>query len=497
MTAASAACTELQYMTRSFSITRTVFTTAACAFWAMHTSAQVLINTELIEEHNTNWLRSHRYPDADNGVRVVRFTYWTTGLNGNPTKASGVLVDPVTDCSTPLLCYIHGTSFRKKDVASYWEENTGAASGSFPYATQGIATVLPDLLGLGESPGLHPYLHAASEASACMDAVRAAREYRTQRGQPLNDQLFLAGSSAGSHAALATAQAMQNEHPEEFQVTAVAGINGPYAIYPVMRDAFTSGQHNAGMANLASVLMAYNQAYPDLFGATSEFMQAPYSSQVPPLFDGEHTREQIDNKLPNNADDLLPTALRNSLENQPNGPLNQRLKENTVFNWKPEFPVKLCYCNSDEFVSPQNSILAASTFEANGATQVTTYMPSNTAGHGQCGQLSDPVVLAWILSMKSSCAVQVEDLHAEQPDFTLVPNPVSSGMLTLLFGGQRPGSTVPVTITDLSGRTVFAAELPNLDGRVELSTDGLRNGTYFVSAGSFGTAQREKLVVLR
>jgi hypothetical protein len=32
---------------------------------------------------------------------------------------------------------------------------------------------------------------------------------------------------------------------------------------------------------------------------------------------------------------------------------------------------------------------------------------------------------------------------------------------------------------------------------VELSTDGLRNGTYFVSAGSFGTAQREKLVVLR
>jgi hypothetical protein len=463
----------------------------------MHTSAQVLINTELIEEHNTNWLRSHGYPGADNGVRVVRFTYWTTGLNGNPTKASGVLVDPVTDCSTSLVCHVHGTTFLKSDVPSNWEQMPGAAANSFPYATQGMATVLPDLLGLGSSPGLHPYLHAASEANACMDAVRAAREYRTQRGQPLNDQLFLVGASAGSHAVLATAQAMQTDHPEEFHVTAVAGINGPYAIYPVMRDAFTSGQNNGGTSNMAYVLMSYNEAYPDLFGATSEFMQAPYSSQVPPLFDGEHTKEQIDNKLPNNADDLLPAALRNSLETQPNGQLNQRLKENTVFNWKPEFPVKLCYCSSDEFVPPQNSILAASTFEANGATQITTFMPSNTAGHGQCGQLSDPVVLAWILSMKSGCAVQVEDLHADQPDFTLVPNPVSSGMLTLLFGGQRPGSTVPVTITDLSGRTVFAAELPNLDGRVELPTDGLRNGTYFVSAGSFGMAQREKLVVLR
>lgn len=496
MTAARAASTDLQSMTRRFSITRTFFTAAACALLAMHTSAQVLINTELIEEHNTNWLRNHGYPDADNGVRVVRFTYWTTGLNGNPSKASGVLVDPVTDCSTPLLCLVHGTSFRKQDVASNWEENAGAASGSFPYATQGIATVLPDLLGLGESPGLHPYLHAASEASACMDAVRAAREYRIQRNQPLNDQLFLAGSSAGSHAALATAQAMQTDHPEEFQVTAVAGINGPYAIFPVIRDAFTSGQVNDGMANLAYVLMSYNQAYPDLFNTTSEFMQSPYSSQVPPLFDGDHTKEQIDNKLPNNADDLLPAALRNSLEDQPNGPLNQRLKENTVFNWKPEFPVKLCYCNSDEFVSPQNSILAASTFEANGATQVTTYMPSNTAGHAQCGQLSDPVVLAWFLSMKAGCAVQVDDLQAERPGFTLVPNPVSSGALNVLFHAPPPGHAVQVHVFDPSGRAVLSAVFPMVDGRVEVPTENLRNGTYYIAAGAPDALQREKLVVI-
>ena len=36
---------------------------------------------------------------------------------------------------------------------------------------------MPDYLGMGESPGLHPYVHGESEATATLDMIRAAREF--------------------------------------------------------------------------------------------------------------------------------------------------------------------------------------------------------------------------------------------------------------------------------------------------------------------------------
>jgi hypothetical protein len=40
-----------------------------------------------------------------------------------------------------------------------------------------ILSAMPDYIGMGGSPGLHPYVHAASEATASIDMIRAAREF--------------------------------------------------------------------------------------------------------------------------------------------------------------------------------------------------------------------------------------------------------------------------------------------------------------------------------
>ena len=60
-------------------------------------------------------------------------------------------------------------------------------------------------MGLGSSPGFHPYLHARSEATASVDMLRAGRNYCASNNIGLNGQVFLAGYSQGGHTEMADA----------------------------------------------------------------------------------------------------------------------------------------------------------------------------------------------------------------------------------------------------------------------------------------------------
>lgn len=459
---------------------------------------QTLIAAEPITAQDTAWLHAHGVAGATNSVHVLRFTYWTPDLNGQPSVASAAFVDPDTDCAVPLLCYIHGTEFLKDHVPSYWQEGIGGVMEGYTFGGHGMACVLPDLLGLGVSPGLHPYLHAASEATACMDAVRAAREYRQQLGEPLNDQLFLVGASAGAHACLATAQVMQAQFPDEFHITAAAGMDGPYSIQPVIRDEMIDGTSDPGAANLAYILLAYNEAYPEIFNSYADFLVPPYDTEIPPLFDGEHDKDAIEPLLPDVFSSMIPAPLLTSLSSDPEAPLNLAFKQNTPTDWAPDFPVKLCYCTSDHFVAPQNSLLAVEDMEAHGATQITTLMPSDTADHGDCGFLAEPAVLDWILSMKAGCNDAVPEHGTEQSGFSLWPNPVGSGTVTLHFGRGTTAGPARVRLLDTSGRTVLERDLlVAADGDAPLVVNGLDPGVWEVEVVQNCTILHAELMVVR
>ena len=66
---------------------------------------------------------------------------------------------------------------------------------------------MPDYIGMGESPGLHPYCHGASEATT-IDMIRAVREAESLDMIPGmtadNGEMFVTGYSQGGHAAMAT-----------------------------------------------------------------------------------------------------------------------------------------------------------------------------------------------------------------------------------------------------------------------------------------------------
>lgn len=81
-------------------------------------------------------------------------------------------------------------------------------------------------MGLGYGPGLYPDVHAASEATATIDMLRATRNYCQQNAIGLNGQVFLFGYSQGGHATAAAQKMIEEKYPHEFTITASAPMAG-------------------------------------------------------------------------------------------------------------------------------------------------------------------------------------------------------------------------------------------------------------------------------
>ena len=104
--------------------------------------------------------------------------YTTRDLNGAVDTASGIMVIPeiAPETEYPVLVYQHGTSFSSADLPSSIDTTFAleVVFGGFGYIT-----IASDLLGLGTSKGLHPYVHADSEAWAAVDMLRAVQSFFT------------------------------------------------------------------------------------------------------------------------------------------------------------------------------------------------------------------------------------------------------------------------------------------------------------------------------
>src|ERR1043166_4720495 len=97
------------------------------------------------------------------GVRLIKIIYETVNPFELQTLASGLLIIPQAPTNAlPLVSYQHGTIIARSEVPSAAQSLERVIGLAF--AASGYAAVLPDYLGLGDSPGLHPFLHAKTEA---------------------------------------------------------------------------------------------------------------------------------------------------------------------------------------------------------------------------------------------------------------------------------------------------------------------------------------------
>ena len=175
-------------------------------------------------------------------VAIYKIVYETIDADGAATQASGALLVPQEAAGPrPMMTYQHGTLTARDEAPS---AGGGEQVIGLAYATDGYLAVLPDLLGLGDSPGLHPYVHAATSASAVIDMLRAARDFAAMDGLELNGQLFITGYSQGGYTAMAAHRELEASYEDEFAVTASAPMAGPYDLSGVMADTFIDGREH-------------------------------------------------------------------------------------------------------------------------------------------------------------------------------------------------------------------------------------------------------------
>jgi len=325
------------------------------------------------------YLNDDGFPTADarwpaNYYQVV---YETVDPSGLPIQASGGLYVPlgVTN-AMPLLSYQHGTEIYKPRVPSQETAPDWYPKALF-YASSGYVTVLPDYLGLGESPGLHPYLHANTEATAVVDMLRAVKTFCATNNITLNSQLFLAGYSQGGHATAAAHRAIERDYTNEFTVTASAPMAGPYFLSGGFYYTLTNTAYPApGLFIVA--LAAWLPIY-DLADTLEELLAPPYDQTLPPLLDGNSPLPDLFNNMGPMGPDvqsMLAPGFLDALLNNPNHPFWQAAAANDLLDWAPQAPMHLFHCSGDTYVGYPNSLMALQAYTTNGACCVELVDPT-------------------------------------------------------------------------------------------------------------------------
>lgn len=373
-------------------------------------------------------------------VDIYQVVYNTVSYDGvTPAVASGLMVIPKDKpCESPILSYQHGTVLKRSDAPSYLngEYVIGVAMGA-----DGYIGLMPDYLGLGESSGIHPYVHASSEATAVADIIRAAREACDDLNVAYSDQIFLTGYSQGGHATMAAHKYLSQNFPNEFHVQAAVPMSGPYSLSEVMRDLILSDVPYSNPAYLPMVINTYRTVY-NLYPNLSTALIAPFDSLVPVWTDGTYSSGYVDGKMNqmnvNPPKLIIKPAVLDTFTNDSTHVLRVLLKQNDVYKWVPQQPVYMLYCEGDEQVSFQNAIKAYNYMTAAGAPHVTKKNINSSLDHFQCAQFA-------LLEMRSFFdTMRYDRITVNATDYVFANGPnAANGSITIeTFGGQAPLSIV-------------------------------------------------------
>lgn len=240
-------------------------------------------------------------------------------------------------------------------------------------------------MGLGESPGFHPYHHAQSEATFYIDILRAIRELLDSLGgTEYNDKIFITGYSQGGHVAMATLKFIEENYLlSEFNVGGSVPLSGTYDMAGVQAEVITKDSSYGAPGYLLYIIISFNMVY-NLYPSYYDIFISPYDTLLPNLMTGDYSIGYVENYLPDTPNVILRPELLDSFETNPNLHFRQVLKENSLYDWAPQTPVKMIYCETDELVSYRNALVKKDSMQVLGAPNVSTLSANTQAGHQDC-----------------------------------------------------------------------------------------------------------------
>jgi pimeloyl-ACP methyl ester carboxylesterase len=321
-----------------------------------------------------------RYP-----VTTWRLTYVTRDGEGREVTASALAAVPVKPAGqrSPVMSWQHGTLFEDRRVPS---NNQPLEEPAALMASLGYIVVAADYVGYGASRNVpHPYLMSAPTASAVVDLLTAAAQWRQASGVLDNGQLFMAGYSEGGYATMAALRAMEaSGSPHLANLVGVAPGAGPYSVTATMDNMLALVRERSTFLRLV--------AWPGVLRSLSEntrslLRELLLREAIPPEADVTLTSTFIDLYL---SDD---TAALDAVSN--------------VHDWKPTFPVLMFHGRDDRTVGYDVATRTLSTQRSRGS--VSASLTSCDAGAGvPAGHLE--CVLPYFTFMLSAAAGAAHDL---------------------------------------------------------------------------------------
>lgn len=452
--------------------------------------SQYLVSCVYLGISSSNVLSGATGLSLDYDVKMYKLTYNTVDTDSLPTIATGAFFIPTnTTCTDfPFAVYNHGTTLRKNDVPS--NNNPEAIIGKV-FSAGGYFVCMPDYIGMGDSPGFHPYVHAKSEATASLDMVRAAREYLSTTNFVDNNELFLTGYSQGGHACMATTKFINDENLQsEFNIVASAPCSGPYDLSGIMADTIIAPSPYSNPGYIVYLLASYQLAYGNIFNSWSDVLYPPYDTIVPPFFSGNNTTLDmglLNSLIPNQMSLLIRDTCLNNFINDSinkNHPWWRALIDNDNYDWLPLKPLRMYYCTADEQVAYTNALNAENSMINNGALDVQAINMGNN-DHGGCILPALSSAFNWFQNLKTPCNVS-SSINRNLISYEVYPNPFTNE-LNVQFAEK----------VNLSVYTMDGKLLINKDDvqNIELVTSNWSKGIYIIKAK--GSAAYQNAIITK
>ncbi|MGB3548216.1 MAG: T9SS type A sorting domain-containing protein [Saprospiraceae bacterium] len=436
-------------------------------------------------------------------VKAYGVTYTTTDAFGQPDTASGMMAIPVPNNPAaapffPLAIYHHGTVPDRTAVPS--NPSTQERLLAFGLTTNGYITLAPDYFGLGSNAGLHPYVHAETEARSATDLLLAARAWLTDQEIRYNQQLFLTGYSQGGHASAATHRAIETDPAlSDLTVTAASHLSGPYDISGIMGDLIFGPDRYDFLSYLAYTYISYNYVY-GMYDDLGQVFQPEYVPAIDSFINEQLDLDQLNDRMntiltaETGDEESIPApifqdSILDILANQPDHPINVALRDNDLYNWAPQAPTRLFYCTADEQVPFQNALKADSVMTALGAPDVEA-VSGGPLSHGGC--VFPAVVFSLNFFNQFAVISSNDDPEVFVGNLQLSPNPVRSGGLIRFSAPELLPSDATISLIGMDGRHICRLQGNFSDG---LRMPNLAAGVYVLRIESAGRRLVERVVV--
>ena len=472
-----------------------------CCFYLVFAKSQEVVSVSLKGSRTKQQITSlFSLPLIKYGAKYYQVLYTSTDAKGAKDTLSGLLVVPDNlNNKYPKLIYQHGTSDCKKCVPSNYG-TSGGEEGQLGllFAGLGYVSLLPDYVGMGTGRGFQTYVHDATTISATADMLDAVSSWTDQNNILTNDQLFITGYSQGGYAAMSFHRYMETTKGAA-SVTAAAHLSGPYSLSGAMRDLILSENEYSYPAYIPNTVLGFNEAY-GIYNNLSEIFKQEYIADITKYYQGSIGLVDLNIRLAQLlkantgaivGGRMLKDDFLNEIRTNPDHIINKILKENDVYDWKPEAPTRIFYCKADDQVPYINSIIAYDTMIVNGASKLEIMDVNSTANHGTCFTPAMTNTLLFFLGFQS-ITIDVEDGLTELASWAIVSNPVDD--VLQIVSKQNNYS---IAIHDISGRNLMMRQISETIGNIDVSH--LNAGMYFVTFTSQdGKAHAtKKLIVAR